>query len=124
MILGIGIDITDIERIEGLLQRHRERFLNRVFTPHEIDACAMRHHAPTFLSGRFAAKEAAFKALGTGRFSGVSFREISVETAHGAPNLILTGKAHELARDLGVTKTHVSISHDRGCAVAVVIVEG
>ena len=123
MIIGIGIDIVDIARINTLLQRHGMRFLKRICSPEEIDYCMKRHDSPSCIAGRFAVKEAAFKALSAGRSSGISFQDISVDIAHGAPLLRLTGKAHELSRLKGAGQYHVSISHDKGCAVAVVILE-
>jgi holo-[acyl-carrier protein] synthase len=123
VIIGIGIDIVDIARINTLLQRHGIRFLKRIFSSEEIDYCMKRHDSASCIAGRFAAKEAAFKALSAGRSSGISFRDISVDIAHGAPRLRLTGKAHELSHLKGAGQYHVSISHDKGCAVAIVIVE-
>jgi holo-[acyl-carrier protein] synthase len=123
VILGIGIDIVDIGRIEALRKRYGMRFLARVFTPEEIAACNGRYDAASCLAGRFAAKEAAFKALAVPRSSGISFQDISVGSSNGLPQLRLTGKALKHALSIGVVKRHLSISHDRGCAVAMVILE-
>ena len=124
MVIGIGIDIVDITRINSLLQKYGRRFLERVFSLDEIIYCMKRYDSATCLAGRFAVKEAAFKALSAGRSSGVPFKDITINMRDGAPQLTLTGKVHELSQSLGVVKHHVSISHDKGCAVAVVILEG
>jgi holo-[acyl-carrier protein] synthase len=124
VVIGIGIDIVDISRIDTLLQKYARRFLERIFSLDEITYCMNRHNPATCLAGRFAVKEAAFKALSAGRSSGVPFKDITVDISNGAPQMTLTGKAHELSQGLGVVKHHVSISHDKGCAVAVVILEG
>lgn len=124
MILGVGIDLVDISRIEALVAKHPERFLARVFTPEEIEYCAKRHDAATCLAGRFAAKEAAFKALAAGRHSGIGFKDIRVNMLRGIPELELIGSARSRAMDLGAARILLSISHDKGCAVAVVILEG
>jgi holo-[acyl-carrier protein] synthase len=124
VVIGIGIDIVDITRINTLLQKYGRRFLDRVFSLDEIAYCMKRYDSATCLAGRFAVKEAAFKALSAGRSSGVPFKDISVKIMDGIPQLTLTGKAHERSQYLGVVKHHISISHDKGCAVAVVILEG
>jgi holo-[acyl-carrier protein] synthase len=124
MILGIGVDLVDTARIDTLMRRHGTRFLQKVFTPEEIDYCTKRHDAAVCLAGRFAAKEAAFKALSAGRSLGIGFKEISVKMVRNTPGLVLTGKAFMRAEDLGVKRMLISISHDKGCAVAVVVLEG
>jgi holo-[acyl-carrier protein] synthase len=124
VVIGIGIDIVDITRINTLILKYGRRFLERVFSLDEITYCMKRYDSATCLAGRFAVKEAAFKALSAVRSSGVSFKDITVDMIDGAPHLTFTGKAHELSQGLGVVKHHVSISHDKGCAVAVVILEG
>jgi holo-[acyl-carrier protein] synthase len=124
MIIGVGIDIVDISRIDALWKRYGTRFLSRVFTPEEIAYCTARHDMAASLAGRFAAKEAAFKALSSDRASRIGFREIAVASRGSLPRLTLAGKARERAAELGMDRCHLSISHDRGCAVAVVILEG
>ncbi len=123
MIAGIGIDIVDIARIEALLNRHGMRFLRRILSAEEISFCAGRHDAASCVAGRFAVKEAAFKALSMGRSSGIAFKDIVVDAAGGAPRLTLAGRALARASGLGVSRSLVSISHDHGCAVAIVILE-
>ena len=123
MIRGVGIDITDIERIRSLYMRHGRRFLHRVFTDQEIAYCEQRFNPPQHLCARFAAKEAAAKALGTGLMHGVTFKDIEVVVHDGPPCILLYNKAAETAQALGISTIHLSMSHDRGCAVAIVIME-
>lgn len=121
MIVGLGIDAVAIERVARLLERHRERLLARCFGPGEV----RRPHDPQHVAGLLAAKEAAFKALGTGWGDGVGWRQIVVERGcHGQPTLRLAGAAAERGAALGAARQHVSITHDAGLAVAVVILEG
>ena len=118
MILKTGIDIIEISRVQAALDRHGERFLRRVFTDLEVFEC--RGHADA-LAIRFAAKEAASKALGTG-IGPISWRE--VETLHkwsGEPYLVLHGSAERIAKELGLTSWAVSLSHSRDNAIAVVV---
>jgi holo-[acyl-carrier protein] synthase len=113
--LGTGVDLIEIERVAGVLERHGERFLRRVFTPGEIAYC--RGRAPN-LAARFAAKEAVMKSLGTG-FRGVGWRDVEVVRApSGAPSPRLHGRALRRAERLGVTEIAISLSHSRGFAVA------
>lgn len=124
MIIGTGVDIVDTPRIQEALERHGERFARRVYTPQEISYCERFKNKAERYAARFAAKEAAFKALGTGWRDGV--RWLDVEITHrpsGQPELILNGRAGELARQLGVTRTAVSISHSDRYVVAQVIFE-
>jgi holo-[acyl-carrier protein] synthase len=122
MIAGIGVDIVEIARIRALIERHGERFLKRVFSPAEVRHCSRRIDPATGLAARFAAKEAFVKALGTGMTKGMRFKDIQV-TGEGRPQLKLTGKAREIAESMGIRGVHVSLSHERTHAVAMVIVE-
>ncbi|MGA2263680.1 MAG: holo-ACP synthase [Acidobacteriota bacterium] len=124
MIVGIGIDIVDIRRLRGALERQGDRFLKRVFTSVEQDYCrAHRDPAPSF-AARFAAKEAVFKALGTGWAGGVTWLDAEVRReARGSPKLALSGKAEEISKALGVQAIHLSLSHSEETAVAMVILE-
>lgn len=125
MILGMGVDIAESERIEQGLNRYGDRFIKRLFTPAETAYCEKFKNRAERYAARFAAKEAAFKALGTGWRNGV--RWLDVEITHcpsGKPELVLSGRAAELARELGVTRTQVSLSHSDRYAVAQVIFEG
>ncbi len=121
MILKTGIDIIEIHRIQTALDRHGERFLRRVFTDLELLECHGRAEA---LAVRFAAKEAASKALGTG-IGPIGWRDI--ETLHkwsGEPYLVLHGSAEELAQQSGLSEWSVSLSHSNENAIAVVVASG
>jgi holo-[acyl-carrier protein] synthase len=122
MIAGIGIDIVDIERIRVLHQRHGERFLHRVFSPGEVAFCMQRIDPSACLAARFAAKEAFLKAIGIGKSRGLNFHEVKVGGA-GRPQIELSGKAKDLADEIGIKGIHVSLSHERDHAIAMVIVE-
>jgi len=122
MILGLGTDLVAIGRVEDVLSRHRERFLDRVFTPAERADCLSRARPATHLAARLAAKEAAMKALGTGWGLGIRWREIEVHSgASVPPSLHLTGVARERAETLGIRQALVSLSHDGEYAIAVVV---
>jgi holo-[acyl-carrier protein] synthase len=124
MIVGTGVDIVETSRIEEALERHGGRFARRLFTPRESDYCERFRNRAERYAARFAAKEAAFKALGTGWRNGV--RWLDVEVTHqpsGKPELLLTGRAEQLARELGVTRMAVTISHSDRYVVAQVIFE-
>jgi len=123
-ILGIGLDLVDVDRFALALERHGEPFVARICRDGESKPLAGRARS-THLAGLFAAKEAAMKALGTGWAAGVGFRQIEVaRDGAGAPALRLHGAAEARALSLGVERTHVSITHDGKSAVAVVILEG
>ena len=118
--LCTGVDIIEIPRIQQVLDRYGQRFLNRIFTPGEIAYC--RGRAPN-LAGRFAAKEATMKALGTGA-RGVSWKDIEVVRAEsGAPSVKLHGRAEIRAERLGVSEISLSMSHSREYAVAFVVAQ-
>ena len=124
MIVGTGVDIAETLRGEGVLNRHGERFSERLFTADEIAYCEQFKNKAERYAARFAAKEAAFKALGTGWRDGVRWRDVEVtHQPSGKPELVLRGRAQELARELGVTRTSVSISHSDRYVVAQVIFE-
>jgi holo-[acyl-carrier-protein] synthase len=122
MIVGIGIDIAEIARIKRLLGR--EGFAEKIFTPSEI-AFSEKHSAPEIsLAGRFAAKEAIMKALGTGWAKGVSWRDITItHDEAGKPSVELTGEAGRIADRLGAAAIFVSISHTGDYAVAQAVAE-
>jgi len=120
VIVGVGIDVIGIARIEALLARHRQRFLARWFDPRELPANASAER----FAARWAAKEAAAKALGTGFDHGIVPSQIVVlNQPSGAPTLELAGAALTRAQALGATRFHVSLSHADGVAVATVILE-
>lgn len=124
MIVGTGVDIAETKRLGEALDRHGERFSRRVYTPQEIAYCERFKNKAERYAARFAAKEAAFKALGTGWGEGVHW--LDVEVTHrpsGKPELVLTGRAKELAEQMGVARMEVSISHADHYVVAQVIFE-
>jgi holo-[acyl-carrier protein] synthase len=118
-ILGIGTDITECLRIARMIERHGELFLERVYTPDEIRYCQCRKQATQHFTGRWAAKEAVLKALGTGWRRGISWRDIEVRNSPGGrPQAILRGGTLEVAEKLGIRCVLVSISHCRSHATA------
>lgn len=121
MILGVGVDIIDVERIQAALGHARtgERFRTRVFTTEEIAYCMRRRNAAESFAARFAAKEAMMKALGRA----YSWREIEVIRGKGAPSLRVHGRAQERAQALGIRRIHLSLSHTATLAIAYVIAE-
>lgn len=124
MIAGIGTDIVHIARIATVLMYKRERFVKRVLTPAEIVMLNNAAKPAEFLAARFAAKEAAAKALGTGFRQGVSYQNIAIHwELLRKPILVFTGKALEVAKVLQVSNTHLSITHERDYAVAFVVLE-
>ena len=123
MIVGLGIDMTELERIGKAHARFGRRFLEKFLAPGELAALAGKPRL-SLLAGRFAAKEAAVKALGTGFSGGIGPCEIEVVTGPaGAPGLVFHGLARRRAEQLGARAAHLSISHERGHAVAVVVLE-
>lgn len=124
MVVGIGVDIVQIDRIERLLERHGDRFLARVMTDGERAYCA-RHKNPTpSIAARFAAKEAVLKALGTGWSGGIRWQDVEVVRGDAGPPVIaLHGAAAAIAAGKGVVRTHLSLAHDAGAAVATVVLE-
>jgi holo-[acyl-carrier protein] synthase len=124
MIKGIGIDLVDLERLRQVLARHGARFVDRVLTAAERDFCHAHRDPVPHIAARFAAKEAALKALGTGLASGIRWADLEVERGtDGAPSLLLRGAAERLARERGVRTAHLSLTHDRATAAAVVVLE-
>ncbi|MBK5239604.1 holo-ACP synthase [Clostridium sp.] len=122
MIVGVGIDIVEIKRIKNAIERN-DRFLERIFTETELDYLRSRNLRPEYVSGRFAAKEAVAKALGTG-FRGFDFRDIEIDrTTLGKPIVSLKGKAKQIADSQGQYNIHLSISHGEESAVAYAILE-
>lgn len=124
MIVGTGIDLTEIGRIQQSVERYGQRFLNRVYTPAEQAYCLRKRKAAESLAARFAAKEAGAKALGTGISFGVSWLEIEVvREASGKPTLAFHGRAAEIAAHLGSVRAALSITHAANLAVASVVLE-
>jgi holo-[acyl-carrier protein] synthase len=124
MIVGLGLDIAEIDRIEAAINRHGAAFLERLFTPAEVSYCERHRNRFERYAARFAAKEATMKALGTGWSRGVRWRDIEVaRKPSGKPTLQLTGAAREIADGLGVKNISLSITHSGNLALAHVIFE-
>ena len=118
-VLGIGTDITEVLRIAQMIERHGELFVGRVYTAAEIDYCRSRRMATQHFAGRWAAKEAVLKALGTGWRRGISWRDIEIRNGPGGrPQAFLRGGTQEIAERLGIGCVLVSISHCRSHATA------
>jgi len=124
MILGTGVDIVEIVRFRKILERSKERFLQRVFTPEEQEFCLAHHDPMPHFAVRFAAKEAVFKALGTGWAKGVTWLDVEVERRNQeAPTIKLHGEAQKLSSLKGACRIHLSLSHTENWAVATAILE-
>ncbi len=126
MIYGIGVDLVKVARLAAAIERHGERFLNRVFTPREIAYCQGRKRGrDSAFALRFAAKEAFSKALGVGlRRDGIRWREVEVvPNPLGKPELVVAGRAAELCAQAGITHMHLSLTDENDQALAVVILE-
>jgi holo-[acyl-carrier protein] synthase len=124
MIVGTGVDIAEVTRIKAAVERFGNRFLNRVFTPEEVRYCTSKANSAERLAARFAAKEAAMKAVGTGMRQGVTWQDAEVSREPGGrPILRLRGKLAEFAARLGCKTAHVSLSHTAEQAMAFVILE-
>ena len=124
VIVGVGVDIAEIDRIEAAVGRHGAAFLERVFTPTEIAYCERHRNKFERYAGRFAVKEAAMKALGTGWRGGIRWRDIEVTNLPGGkPTLRFAGVAQEFAGRLGVKNISLSITHSGNLALAEVILE-
>ena len=127
MILGIGLDVVEVARIRRLVgtdapEETAERFLARCFTQGERRFCDARADRAAPYAARFAAKEAASKALGAP--AGIHWTDVEVLREEGAPRLRLARVAEQVARERGVTRIHLSLTHDAGVAAAVVVLEG
>jgi holo-[acyl-carrier protein] synthase len=124
MITGIGIDVIENQRIRDSIERFGDRFLNRVYTEGEIAYCNKFANPEIHYAARFAAKEAAFKALGTGWAAGVTWKDVEIRRkASGQPELHLHGEALTRATSMGARRFYVSLTHDSTVSCAVVILE-
>lgn len=120
-IIGLGLDSTDIDRVEDVIERWGERFVTRIFTEGEIAYCRRRHRPGIHFAGRFAAKEAAMKALGTGFSQDVFWRDIEVVRPGGPPRLVLHGGARRRFESMGGGSSLLTITHSETVALAQVI---
>jgi holo-[acyl-carrier protein] synthase len=124
MIVGMGTDLAEVDRIQRSFVRYGDRFLSRVYTPREIAYSMRKHNYAERLAGRFAAKEAGMKAVGTGWRRGVGWQDFEVVNEPGGrPTLHLSGVAAQVARELGSRRVSLSITHTATLAMAVVILE-
>jgi holo-[acyl-carrier protein] synthase len=124
VIEGVGIDMVRIERVWEALRRHGDRALRRFFTAAEAERCRGSRHPPESFAARFAAKEAFFKALGTGWGRGGDWTDVEVVSAEsGAPTVNVYGRAAELCAARGIRRIHVSLTHTGDTAAAVVVLE-
>jgi holo-[acyl-carrier protein] synthase len=124
MIVGMGIDVAEVKRIRAVIESQAERFLRRVYTPDEVTYCEQFKNKFERYAGRFAAKEAAMKALGTGWSRGVRWVDVEVVRQRGGrPTISLKGTARKIADNLGVKHIALSITHTAEQAFAQVIFE-
>jgi len=125
MVLGIGIDIIEVERIKASRERFGERFLNRILRPAEIAYCLSYTEPGPFLAARFAAKEAISKAFGTGIGAKLGWKDMEVgRKESGQPFVILHDGGDKLLRERNGRTVHLSLSHTQGYAAAVAVLEG
>ena len=123
-IIGLGIDATDIPRIAATIERYGDRFINRIFTEGEIAYCMRRRQPAVHFAGRFAAKEAAMKALGTGHTQGVLWRDIEVVRVSGPPQLQFHGGAARRFERMHAGSALLTITHCETLALAQVMLFG
>jgi holo-[acyl-carrier protein] synthase len=122
MIVGVGIDIVDVKRIARNIEK--PGFINHAFTPNEIEYCKQKAFSAEHYAARFAAKEAFFKAIGTGVIGDLDFRQVEITNdANGKPNLKLKDAALLIAEKLEIKNIHTSLSHEKDFATAIVILE-
>lgn len=118
-VISIGTDIIECHRIAQMIEKHEEQFLTRVFTRREVAYCSSRKAATQHYAGRWAAKEAVLKVLGTGWSRGIQWTDVEVcNDEGGRPSIRLDGQAAKIAEDLGIKEMLISISHCRTYAVA------
>jgi holo-[acyl-carrier protein] synthase len=125
MIVGVGTDVVEVERIRRAVDHPRTgmRFRERVFTPGEVDYCMARPSYAESFAVRFAAKEAVMKALGRGFGEGIGWREIEVVRDAGQPEIVLHGRARDRAHELDAQRWHLSLTHTKVQAIAFVVAE-
>lgn len=118
-VIGIGTDIIECGRIDQMIEKHGETFLKRVYTPDEIAYCTGRKAANQHYAGRWAAKEAVLKALGTGWAHGIQWTDVEVvNQIGGKPNIVLAGVALRISQEMGIGEMMISISHCKNYATA------
>lgn len=125
MIVAIGTDLVDLDRLEKSIERSGDAFIDKILTNDERKYCEGRAVPLQSIGARFAAKEAVMKCLGTGWAHGIGFRDIEVQKEEsGRPHILLHGEAKVIAKRLGIAKIHLSLSHTNGHAIAYVLAEG
>ncbi|MFQ5456750.1 MAG: holo-ACP synthase [Nitrospirota bacterium] len=125
MIIGTGIDIVNIERFKKVVERRKERFLKRVFTQKEQEYSFTKKDPYPHLAGRFAVKEAIFKALGTGLSNGIKWLDVEIiKEKSGKPVALIAGRTKEIMEEMGVTMVHIGIAHDYNYSIANAILTG
>ncbi len=118
-IIGIGTDIVECERVAGMIAKHESTFIERVYTPDEIEYCSPRKASVQHFAGRWAAKEAILKSMGTGWAKGIKWTDIEILTQPGGKPLVgISGIAREVCGQLGIDEILVSISHTKNYATA------
>jgi len=124
VIVGVGTDIIEVARIRRVIEQHGDRFLRHILTGVELDRAPLKQGKYAFFAGRWAAKEALAKALGTGIGASCAWTDIEViNNGDGKPQIQLKGQALQTAEKMDVSRIHVSISHEKALACAVVILE-
>lgn len=125
MIIGLGIDVIEIERIRNLINKYGDTFLNRCFDKHEIDYCNSKANRYQHYAGKFTAKEAVFKALKMYWKKAIKWKDITIiNNDYGIPEAFLSGLMKERADELGITTVQISISHCHQYAAAVALLTG
>lgn len=125
MVIGVGMDIQEISRVERAIERGGTTFLKKTFTEKETLYCQKQKRSGQHFAGRFCSKEAFFKALGTGWAKGIKWSEVEViRKQSGCPQIVLSGQAKLLAKEAKVKKIWLSLSHSEGYAAATVVLEG
>jgi holo-[acyl-carrier protein] synthase len=122
-VVGIGADLIEVGRVAGAVARFGESFLQRIYTAHEREYSRVHGDFHAHLALRFAAKEAVMKALGTGWDRGIRWQDIEMVRAEGKPNIVLYGRAKQLAEELGVTDVHITATHSQDLAFCQVLLE-
>ncbi|MDO8494578.1 MAG: holo-ACP synthase [Deltaproteobacteria bacterium] len=123
MIFGIGVDLVDVRRMEAIIFRWQERFLKRIFTEKEIHYCNNKKNPAQRFATRYAAKEAFVKALFPKGQEGISMLDVEVDQKESRPFVQLYGKVKEFAKESGVKKIHLMVSHDGNYGIANVVLE-
>ena len=118
-VVGIGVDIVECDRIANMIEKHEGIFVNRVFTPYEIEYCSARKAAAQHYAGRWAAKEAILKSMGTGWAKGIRWTDLEIQTLPGGkPVVHINGTAKEICESIGIAEILISISHCHAYATA------